>query len=495
MNILLVYPEFPDTFWSFKHALKFVRKKASSPPLGLLTIAALLPSGWNQKLIDLNIQPLRPSDLQWADMVFVSAMVVQRQSTREVIQRAKAAGKVIVAGGPLFLGEYDQFPEVDHFILNEGELTLPLFLADLAHKRPQRIYRTEQYADIHTSPVPRWDLLDMRHYDSLSIQFSRGCPFNCDFCNVTAMLGHRPRIKRASQIIAELEYMYRLGWRRNVFFVDDNFIGNKRALKEEILPALIEWRKDKKGFLFITEASINLADDRPLMEMMVQAGFTQVFVGIETPDETGLEECHKTQNKGRNLVEAVKTLQRAGLQVMAGFIVGFDSDTPSIFHRQIEFIQNSGIVTAMVGLLQAPFGTRLYDRLKKENRLLDEISGDNADGTTNIIPKMDKATLLSGYREIVSKIYSPRLFTERVKEFLREYRPAIPSVTLNHEEIGAFFRSIYWIGIRSKERIYYWNLFFWTLFHQPQKFPLAITMSIYGYHFRTVNRNNGLDTS
>jgi radical SAM superfamily enzyme YgiQ (UPF0313 family) len=273
MNILLVYPEFPDTFWSFKHALRFVQKKASSPPLGLITIAAMLPPDWNQRLIDMNVQTLKDSDLQWADMVFISAMVVQRSSAQGVISRCKAMGIQIVAGGPLFTGEQDHFPEVDTLVLNEAELTLPPFLADLAAGRPQRVYTTAEFADLSATPQPRYELVDMKKYDTMAIQFSRGCPYNCDFCNITALLGHRPRIKSAQQIITELDQLYALGWRRNIFFVDDNFIGNKKALKQEILPALIEWRKNKTGCQFITEASINLADDEQLMHMMVAAGF------------------------------------------------------------------------------------------------------------------------------------------------------------------------------------------------------------------------------
>ncbi len=323
--------------------------------------------------------------------------------------------------------------------------------------------------------------------NSMNIQFSRGCPYNCDFCNVTALLGHRPRTKTKEQIIAELDKLYSLGWRRSIFFVDDNFIGNKKELKRDILPALIEWRKGKEGFLFTTEVSINLADDPELTDLMVKAGFINIFVGIETPDEDSLTECHKTQNQGRNLVESVKRLQRAGLQVMAGFIVGFDSDTPSIFQRQIDFIQKSGIVTAMVGLLQAPHGTQLYKRMAKDGRLLNEMSGDNADGTTNIIPKMDAEVLKSGYLGIVEQIYSPKLFYIRIKTFLKEYRPLSTNVSIQVNEVMAFFRSIFRLGIIGKERWHYWNLFFWTLFHYPQKFPMAITLSIYGYHFRTIS--------
>jgi radical SAM superfamily enzyme YgiQ (UPF0313 family) len=320
----------------------------------------------------------------------------------------------------------------------------------------------------------------------MDIQFSRGCPYNCDFCNVTALLGHRPRTKSAEQIIAELDGLYGLGWRASVFFVDDNFIGNKRCLKAELLPALIEWQKDKRGISFTTEVSINLADDEQLMHMMVKAGFATVFIGIETPDEDGLTECSKKQNLNRDLVEDVKRLQRAGLQVRGGFIVGFDSDTPSIFQRQIDFIQRSGIVTAMVGLLQAPPGTPLYERLKREGRLLDRVSGDNVDGTTNIVPKMGLDALRKGYRSIMRHIYSPRHYYQRVKTLLREYKPPKIKTPLDLEYIRAFFRSVYYLGIADKERAYYWKLLLWTLFRRPGLFPLAITLAVYGYHFRKI---------
>jgi len=493
MNILLIYPEFPDTFWSFKHALKFIRKKASSPPLGLLTVAAMLPEQWNNRLVDMNVTSLRQKDLDWADMVWISAMVVQRQSTQQVIERCAQNQKTIVAGGPLFTAEADQFSQVDHLILNEAELTLPPFLADLAAGNPKRVYSNGNFADIRQTPTPLWNLIDMRKYDSMSIQFTRGCPFNCEFCNVTSLFGHQVRTKTTKQILAELDMIYSLGWRRNIFFVDDNFIGNRRLLKEEILPALIKWRKDKTGCRFLTEASINLADDEELMDLMVEAGFVSVFIGIETPDEDSLTECHKMQNKNRNLVESVHRLQRKGIQVMGGFIVGFDSDTPAIFQRQIEFIQNSGIITAMVGLLQAPNGTRLYQRMKDEGRLREEMTGDNTDGTSNIVPVMDDHVLQEGYRQILSTIYSPKMFYQRIRTFLREYSLPQVEIPMELSEIGAFLRSIWLLGILGQERREYWRLFFWTLFHNPKKVPLAITFSIYGYHFRKVSQLQGLN--
>ena len=486
MNILMVYPEFPDTFWSFKHALKFIRKKASSPPLGLLTVAAMLPREWEERLVDLNVARLTQKDLAWADYVFISAMVVQRQAAHRVIARCKQAGVKVVAGGPLFTDEHESFPDVDHFVLNEAEITLPPFLADLERGDAQRIYTTTEFPDVRQTPIPRWELLDLKQYATMNVQFSRGCPFDCDFCNITALFGRRPRTKTASQVIAELDSLYALGWRGGVFFVDDNFIGNKKQLKTEILPALIEWRRDKAGTSFSTEVSINLVDDEELMQMMARAGFTTIFVGIETPDEDSLAECNKFQNKDRDLVESVKRLQRAGLQVQGGFIVGFDSDTPSIFQRQIDFIQKSGIVSAMVGLLQAPYGTRLYQRLKGEGRLVGDMSGDNVDGSTNIIPKMDIDVLREGYKKILSQIYSPRLYYERVITFLKEYEPPRIRFHLDFEYVMALWRAIYQLGIKGAERVHFWRLWFWTLIHRPKLFPQAITLAIYGYHFRTV---------
>jgi radical SAM superfamily enzyme YgiQ (UPF0313 family) len=486
MKILLVYPEFPDTFWSFKHALRFIQKKAVSPPLGLLTVAAMLPGEWKKRLVDLNVTNLTPKDLAWADYVFISAMIVQRDAAGAVIARCKEAGVKVVAGGPLFTMEHEQFPDVDHFVLNEAELTLPLFLADLADGRAQPLYTTDEYPDIHQTPAPLWQLANLKHYSTVNIQFSRGCPYSCDFCNVTALLGHRPRTKTAAQIIAELDGLYALGWRKSIFFVDDNFIGNKKQIKSEVLPALIEWRKGKRGMPFSTEASINLADDLELPTLMTQAGFDTVFVGIETPNEDSLAECSKNQNKGRDLVESVKRLQRAGLQVLGGFIVGFDNDPPQIFQQQLDFIQKSGITTAMVGLLQAPLGTRLYERMHQEGRLANEISGDNVDGSTNIIPMMGLEPLLKGYRKLLDQIYAPQFYYERVFTFLREYHPPKIRFQPDPQYLLALARSIYYLGIRGVERAHYWRLFFWALFRRPRLFPTAITLAIMGFHFRQV---------
>jgi radical SAM superfamily enzyme YgiQ (UPF0313 family) len=487
MRILLVYPEFPETFWSFKHALKFVSKGASYPPLGLITVAAMLPQEWEKRLVDMNVAPLSDRDLAWADYVFLSAMIVQRKSAAEVVARCNRMGVPVVAGGPLFTEEPGKFPTIDHLVLNEAEATLPAFLRDLAAGHPQHIYTSPEFPDLRQTPAPLWELLDLRRYMDMCIQYSRGCPFNCEFCNITSLFGHRPRTKSTDQIIAELDKLYDLGWRGSVFFVDDNLIGDRRRFREELLPALLAWKAREKGITFQTEVSINLADDDELTAMMVQAGFDSVFVGIETPADESLAECRKVQNRGRDLVESVRRLQRAGLQVQGGFIVGFDSDTPTIFQRQIEFIQKSAIVVAMVGILQAPHGSALYARMQREGRLLGDPTGDNTEGAINFEPRMDRRLLLEGYRRLVREVYAPRAYYQRVRAFLSNLGPAAfdPPVRrrLSAAEVRAFLRSIYHIGIRGVERWQYWRLFAWAL-RRPRLFPLAIRFTIYGYHCR-----------
>jgi len=486
MKALLIYPEIPDTFWSLKHAIRFIRKKAAFPPLGLLTVAAMLPEDWSLRLVDLNAGPLSPADLSWADCALLSAMVIQKDSARQVIERCRKAGLRVIAGGPLFTTEPEAFGEVDHLVLSEAELPLPAFLADRGRGCPGRTYPAEGFADVSETPPPRWDLMDLNRYAAMSIQFSRGCPFNCDFCNVTTLFGRRLRFKSAGQVTAELQGLYDLGWRGQVVFVDDNFIGNRAYLKRRLLPALREWRKGKRGLPFNTEVSIDLVDDPEPMEMMAAAGFDTVSIGTETPDETALAECNKKQNRHRDLVESIKRIQRAGLQVQGGFIVGFDSDTRSIFQRQIDFIQKSGIVTAMVGLLQAPAGSRLYQRLEREGRIRGALSGDNVDGTTNIVPKMEWSALLEGYRTILEQIYAPGAYYRRLKTFLREYRPPRFATPMDLQRFLAFFRSAFRLGILGRERFHYWGILFWTAFRRPRLLPLAVTLAIYGHHFRRV---------
>ena len=484
MKVLLLYPEFPDTFWSFKHALEFVRKRAALPPLGLLTVAAMLPADWRKRLIDLNVARLRQKDLEWADLVLISAMITQRDSTVRLIARCRAAKKMIVAGGPLFTIEHGQFPDVDHLVLNEAEATLPAFLDDFARGCARRVYTSTSLPDPRSTPAPLWELADLPHYASMSVQYSRGCPFDCDFCSVTALFGHRPRVKTADQILREIDGLWDAGWRGPVFFVDDNLIGNKRSLRGELLPALSRWRQGRPRFTFYTEASINLADDEQLMRMMVAAGFDQVFVGIETPEEASLTECNKRQNQSRDLLADVKRIQRAGMQVQGGFIIGFDNDPPSIFQRQIDFIQQSGIVTAMVGLLQAVPGTKLHQRLHREARLLGDSTGDNLDGSLNFIPRMDRETLHRGYKQLMVHLYSPGPYYRRIRTFLREYQPPRMSRPIRWRNLHAFVASSIRLGIIGRERFHYWGLLLWTLLRRPRLLATAITLAIYGFHFR-----------
>jgi len=490
LKILMVYPQYPDTFWSFTHALRIIAKKAAFPPLGLLTVAAMLPKEWEKKLVDMNVTALNDDDLKWADYVFISAMVVQRESVKEVIARCHKSNTRVVAGGPLFTTGYEEFDGVDHFVLGEAEITLQPFLADLAKGCAKPVYTSGKRPDISQTPIPMWSLINMKKYSSMNVQYSRGCPFNCEFCDIIILNGHRPRTKDKDQMLAELDALYRQRWRGGVFIVDDNFIGNKRKLKAETLPAIIEWMESKKHpFALSTEATVNLADDEQLMQLMVKAGFNQVFVGIETPNEDSLVECNKLPNKNRDLVALVKKIQNHGLEVQGGFIVGFDSDPLSIFKSQISFIQKSGIVTAMVGLLNAPPGTRLYQRLKKENRLLKSFSGDQMDCSLNFIPKMNYETLINGYKNILDTIYSPKQYYERVKIFLKEYKPQprkSAALQLRFYHIRALIKSMWVLGIKEKGRKYYWKFLVSTLLRHPRSFPLSVSLSVFGFHFRKV---------
>ncbi len=488
MKILLVYPRYPNTFWSFNYALRFIAKKATLPPLGLLTVSSLLPAHWERRLVDMNVEELGDDDIRWADFVFISAMTIQKESADAVIGRCAELGVKTVAGGPHFTSNPELYGHVDHLVLNEAEVTLPMFIEDLEKAGPGHLYASTGWADITKSPVPDWKLVKLKKYASMNLQYSRGCPFNCDFCNITVLYGRRPRTKSSGQVIAELDSLYEHGWRQGVFFVDDNFIGNRRKLKEEIMPALIEW-SDRRGnpFPFHTETSIDLSDDAELMEMMTRAGFDTVFIGIETPHEESLAECGKYHNKKRELLGSVKKIQRAGLQVQGGFILGFDSDPANIFEKITAFIQDSGIATAMVGLLNAPKGTKLFQRLTKEGRLLKEATGDNTDFSMNFMPKMSPDVLLKGYKSVVDTIYSPKNYYARVKRFLRDYRKPISakhSHGFNVTGIRALIKSMLLLGVVGKERFHYWRLFFWSLFRRPRLFPLAITLSIYGHHFR-----------
>jgi radical SAM superfamily enzyme YgiQ (UPF0313 family) len=488
MRILLISPQTPDTFWSFKHVLRFVSKRAAFPPLGLLTVAAMLPRAWDLRLVDLNVERLQEADLRWADYVMISAMIIHKESVNAIVARCAAAGKPVIAGGPLFTTGHAAFPNIRHFVLGEAEDIMPQLVADMERVQVQKFYRAEGWPDLARTPAPRWDLIQFRHYVTMAVQFSRGCPYDCEFCDIIVMNGRVPRTKTPAQLVAELEALRQHGWKDMVFIVDDNFIGDKRRTKE-LLRALIAWRAQVRPSMgFLTEASVNLADDPDLCGLMVQAGFTKVFVGIETPSAEALQECHKLQNKGRDLVASVQTLQRAGLEVMGGFIVGFDSDSQDIFKRQFEFIQRSGVVTAMVGLLTALPQTRLYQRLMKEGRLETESSGNNTQAELNFKPKLNRDYLISGYRELVKQLYEPRVYYQRIRVFLKNYHPRGPRMRLSWPDFQAFVKSFWLLGVWHRGRVAYWFFFWRTLLRRPHKFRYGIELAILGYHFRRVAR-------
>jgi radical SAM superfamily enzyme YgiQ (UPF0313 family) len=486
MRVLLAYPETPDTFWSFKHVVRLVSRKSAFPPLGLLTIAAMLPRHWELRLVDLNVEPLTDEHVRWADYVMVSAMLVQRASVDAIVDRCVANGKPIIAGGPLFTTSHAAFPRIQHFVLGEAEDVIRQLVDDMQAGAVRPCYEAAGRPDITGTPPPRWDLVDLDDYVTMAVQFSRGCPYDCEFCDIVVMNGRIPRTKSPGQIVAELEALLRRGWSGMVFIVDDNFIGDRKRTKA-LLRELVRWRERTRSQVgFLTEASLNLADDPELCELMVQAGFRKVFVGIETPSLESLSECHKIQNQRRNLVEAVKTLQRAGLEVMGGFIVGFDSDKHDIFERQFEFIQRSGVVTAMVGLLTALPQTRLYERLRREGRIESESNGNNTDAALNFTPTLEREFLLRGYRALMRRLYEPKVYYRRLRTFLESYRPAGPRLRRSARDLLAFVKSLWLLGVRQRGRTAYWLFLASTLLRRPRQFASAIELVILGHHFRRV---------
>jgi len=488
MKILLVYPRTPATFWSFQHVLPFVAKRAAFPPLGLLTVAAMLPADWELQFVDHNIGSLADAQILWADYVFLSGMIVHREAAREVARRCASLGRAVVAGGPLFTTGHADFPEIPHFVCGEAEGVMEELVADLARGAPRAIYRSAAWPDVRATPVPRWDLVRVRDYVTMPVQFSRGCPFECEFCDIVVMNGRVPRTKTPAQVVRELEALRAAGWRDRVFIVDDNFIGNRKRAKE-LLRELILWRERcASGIGFLTEASVNLADDAELLGLMVRAGFKKVFLGLETPSPEGLAECGKQQNRSRDLKEATRILQGAGLEVMGGFIVGFDSDGEDIFQRQFEFIQRSGVVTAMVGLLNALPQTALYARLAREGRLLAESCGNNTAAAVNFVTRLDRDILMQGYRELMRRLYEPRDYYRRIRTFLAAYRPQGPRLRLSWADVRAFAASLWLLGVWQRGRFAYWRLLTATLFTSPRKFGVAVELAILGHHFRKVAR-------
>lgn len=486
MRILLVYPEYPDTYWSFRHALHFEGKRSAFPPLGLLTIASLLPPDWERRLVDLNVQQLTAADLAWAELVFVSAMLTQKVPLEQVVAQCKAQGKRVAVGGPYVTSNAAALPLADHLFLGEAETTLPEFVRDLAHGEPKRIYEAAERPNLAITPLPDFKLADLSKYSAMSVQFSRGCPFQCEFCDIIEIYGRVPRTKSNAQMLCELDALFDLGWRGMVFIVDDNFIGNKRNVKK-LLPDITAWSEQHDHpFSFITEASVNLADDEELLEAMQRAGFRRVFLGIETPVEASLLEAQKGQNTRGDLLASVRKIQAYGMEVMAGFIVGFDNDPPDIFARQIEFIRASAIPLAMVGLLNALPQTQLWRRLEREGRLLLQSTGNNTDGTLNFIPKMDATQLLAGYRTILRTIYSPKEFYQRALDSLARVTSSTrePRRKGFVSDVVTLLRVVLALGVRDSARGAFWQYVYWVLHTHRAKFPEAIRLAALGYHFR-----------
>lgn len=483
MNVLLVWPKTPVTFWSFTHALPFVSKRSTNPPLGLLTIAAMLPRDWELRLADLDIAPLPDSAILWADVVFLSGMIVHQDSAHDVARRCRELDRRLVAGGPLFTTNHEQFPEIEHFVLGECESIIDELVHDLETGILRRFYRADSFPEVARTPIPRWDLADLRRYAMMPVQFSRGCPHDCEFCDVIELNGRVPRTKSPSQVLAELDALHDRGWRGDVFIVDDNFIGKRREARE-LLEALVEWRAKRPiRMRFLTEATITLANDPRLLSLMVQAGFYKVFLGIETPELDSLRECHKLQNTRADLVDSIGKIQAAGLEVMGGFIVGFDHDGPDIFERQFAFIQRAGVVTAMVGILTALPRTRLYQRLRKEGRLLAESAGNNTQARCNFVPTLGREALEHGYRELMRRLYEPRAYYRRACTLLSRCRPRSRS-RINATDLQALVRSMWILGVIERGRRDYWRFLTTVLIHHRHQFGVAIELTIHGHHFR-----------
>jgi len=499
-NALLVYPKFPPSYWGAQYALEFIGKKSAMPPLGLLTVAGMFPSGYQLKVVDMNVDPLTEKQLEWADMVFTSTMIVQKDSLREVIERAKRAQVPVIAGGPHPTTFYEEIDGVDHFVLDEVEDTFGEFLKDFEKGRAQRIYRSSAKPSIKDAPLPRYDLINIHTYGSMALQFSRGCPFDCEFCDITKLFGRVPRTKSAEQILAEFDVLYNLGWRGRMFLVDDNFIGNKRDAMH-VLPEIARWQKARNyPFSLYTEASVNLSGLDDLLDAMVDAGFTMAFLGIETPNREALLKTKKAQNTHRHddnfLLNAVRKIQEKGLEVTAGFILGLDSDGEEAFDAQIEFIQQAGIPTAMVGLLSALKGTDLYLRLQKEGRLLEESSGNNVSVSLNFRTEMDHEVLIQGYKRVLSTLYDPGLknYFDRCLTMLRRVKSrSHVTPKIGKAEWMALAKSLK-RQLLSRQGPAYLKFLLAVVKEKPRVFSDAVRLAILGYHFeKTTSQQIAVD--
>ncbi len=499
-NALFVYPKFPPSYWGFKYALEFLGKRSSMPPLGLLTIAGMFPKNYNLKVVDMNIEPLTDAHLQWADVVLTSTMIVQKESLYDVVERCNRANIPIICGGPHPTSYYDNIKEetggtIDHFLFGEVEEIFEDFLTDFESGSAQEIYREKRKPDITKTPPPRYDLIDINAYGSMALQFSRGCPFNCEFCDITKLFGRVPRTKTNEQMLAEFEMLYKLGWRGAMFVVDDNFIGNKRDAMR-LLPAVQKWQEERQfPYSLYTEASVNLVEIPEMLDAMSGAGFNMVFLGIESPNDDALISTSKGQNTskkedaGSYLLRAVREIQSKGIEVTGGFIIGLDGDTE--FDSHINFIQEAGIPMAMAGLLTALKETDLWHRLKQEDRLLVESSGNNTDMSLNFEPMMPREELIAEYRRVVSTLYDPTLknYFKRCLTLLKHMPKTSHNVrSIKSEELFAFVRSLR-KQLLSKQGTQYARYLARVLKDFPEMFPEAVRLAVMGYHLEKTTRH------
>ncbi|MCZ6690841.1 MAG: B12-binding domain-containing radical SAM protein [Planctomycetota bacterium] len=490
MRALLINPEFPNSYWSAKEALVFTGRRTLIPPLGLITVAALLPDHWECRLVDTTAEALTDEDLRWADVAMVTGMLVQREALHEILARCRRLGLRTVVGGPYATALPEELDGADHVVVGEAEEIIPDLAADLEGGYARHIYKEVRKPDLSQAPLPRFDLLKTHFYHNMALQFSRGCPFTCEFCDIIVMYGRKPRTKTAAQVIRELDAIQTSGFVGNVFFVDDNFIGNKKAVRQ-VLPEIGDWRRRTKAKLeFYTEASMNVADDPSLVDLMIQSGFTAIFIGIETPSAEALRETKKLQNLKRDMAEQVHGLLEKGMDVWAGFILGFDSDGPDIFDQMIEFVNRAAIPYAMVGMLSALPHTPLYHRLEKEGRLREGVSGDQF-GLTNVVTKLPVDQMVSGYRRVLETLYDPSVFFDRCREYLRWYRtPSEVTRPKEAQDVRAVLRAMVAQGLRSPYRREYWRFLRWVLFHCPRQMGRALALAAAGHHYITYTRES-----
>lgn len=488
MRVLLVYPLFPKTFWSYEKILELVNRQVLLPPLGLVTVAAILPQEWEFKLVDRNIRAVTEAEWEWADVCIFSAMIVQKQDLIDQIKEAKRRRKLVAVGGPYPTSVPDEAISAgaDYMILDEGEITLPMFVEAVQRGDKNGIFRTTQKPDVTTTPIPRFDLLELNAYDSMSVQFSRGCPFQCEFCDIIVLYGRKPRTKTPAQLLAELDCLYELGWRRGVFMVDDNFIGNKRNVKL-LLQELKVWMAEHKyPFAFNTEASVDLSQDQEMLDLMVECNFNAVFLGIETPDEESLQMTKKFQNTRNSLIESVQAITKAGLRPMAGFIIGFDGEKAGAGDRIVRFAETTGIPTTTFAMLQALPNTALWHRLEKEGRLRGKDGNINQTTLMNFIPTRPLEDIGREYIEAFWELYDAEKFLDRTYRcFLMMGAPKCkaPAKMPSWVDLRALLIVIWRQGVKRKTRFKFWHHLFSMIKRNPAVWEHYLTVCAHNEHF------------